>query len=332
MKFELIIILLSTVLFHARAIGGGGGDVSSTTKKNNHNQGHEGNEIEYDTTVNEGGLSVTIRRPLLPPGGGGNTHIITWNNEQHYKYDGQCDLVMMKDEVFAQGLGLHVHIRTKIVGYWSYIQSIAIQIGNDILEIEGSTTADEKQAQYWINYEYQGDLDTFAGFSVTQSVPSAYKRHYTIDLNPNASIVVQVYKEFVRVQFNGDKSVFGNTVGLLGDYMTGKTHARDGVTVIDDFTNRGDQWQVLPYEKRLFREASRPQFPEQCWKPKDPRGERRRHLANSEISYAQAELACFRVMSDPISIKDCVNDVLATQDLEMVGAYEQAVNEWSAWY
>ncbi|CAJ1935368.1 unnamed protein product [Cylindrotheca closterium] len=322
MKFELIITLLSTVLLHARA-SGRSGDVTSTTtkkKKNNNNKGHEGKEIEYDTTFNGEGLSAAIRSPLLPPGGGGNTHIITWNNE-HYKYDGQCDVVMMKDEVFAQGLGLHVHIRTKIVGYWSYIQSIAIQIGNDILEIEGSTIADE-QAHYWINYEYQGDLDNFAGFSVTQSAPSAYKRHYTIDLNPNSSIVVQVYKEFVRLQFNGDESVFGNTVGLLGDYMTGKTHARDGITAIDDFTNLGDQWQVLPYEKRLFREASRPQFPEPCWKPKDPRGERRRHLADSQISYAQAEHACFRVMSDPLSIKDCVNDILATQDLEMVGAYE----------
>ena len=38
---------------------------------------------------------------------------------------------------FTGGMGLDVHIRTKIVRYWSYIQSVAIRIGNDILEIQG---------------------------------------------------------------------------------------------------------------------------------------------------------------------------------------------------
>jgi hypothetical protein len=265
-----------------------------------------------------GGGGVRVGGPEV----GGDPHITTWNNE-HYEYHGQCDLVMLKDPGFADGLGLYVHIRTKIVRYWSYIQSVAIRIGDDILEIEGSADVDDTEAHYWKNVEYQGDLDTFAGFPVTQKLPSAYKRSYTIDLGskfPGQDITIQLYKEFVRVKLNGNEQVFGNSVGLLGDYKTGKTLARDGVTVFDDFTDLGDEWQVLPSEPRLFHELAHPQFPELCMKPEDPRGERKRRLEESRISVEDAEKACIS-LKDPLSIKDCVYDVLATQDVDMVGAF-----------
>jgi hypothetical protein len=256
--------------------------------------------------------------------GGGDPHITTWHNE-HYEYHGQCDLVMMNDPDFAGGLGLDVHIRTKIVRYWSYIRNVGIKIGNDILEIEGSADADDAEAHYWYNFEYQGELETVGGFPVTQSLPSPYKRKYKIDLSskfgPKTHIIVQLYKEFVRVTFNGPHDdVFGKTVGLLGDYNTGKTFARDGTTVINDFTELGDEWQVLPSEPKLFHELSHPQFPELCIKPEDPRGERKRRLDESSISVEQAEEAC-ATLKDPLSIKDCVYDILATQDLDMVGAF-----------
>mmetsp|Transcript_21797 Transcript_21797/g.53884 ORF Transcript_21797/g.53884 Transcript_21797/m.53884 type:complete len:435 (-) Transcript_21797:1732-3036(-) len=274
---------------------------------------------------------ATTPAPVASPtrnengGTGGDPHFTTWNNKEHFEYHGQCDLTLVKDADFAAGLGLDIQIRTKIVRYWSYIKNVAIKIGNDILEIEGSADADDADAHYWINYEQQGDLDTgFAGFPVMQKLPSSYKRQYIIDLSskyPGASIVVQLYKEFVRVKFNGDQSVFGNTVGLLGDYKTGELLARDGSTVFDDFTDFGDEWQVLPSESKLFHEIAHPQFPELCIKPEDPRGERKRRLAESTISIEQAEAACAMLNKDLLTIKDCVYDILATQDLDMVGAF-----------
>lgn len=253
---------------------------------------------------------------------GGDPHIITWKKE-HYEYHGQCDLVLMDDSKFDEGQGLDIHIRTKIVRHWSYIKNVSIKIGNDILEIEGSVDANDAEAHYWINFEYQGELETLGGFPVTQKLPSVYKRQFTIDLSskyPGQNIVVELYKEFIRVNFNGKEEVFGNTVGLMGDYNTGKTLARDGITVINDFTELGDEWQVLPSEPKLFHEISHPQFPELCIKPEDPRGERKRRLAESSISIEQAEKAC-ATLKDPLSIKDCVYDILATQDLDMVGAF-----------
>jgi len=262
--------------------------------------------------------------PESAPGTGGDPHITTWTNE-HFEYHGQCDLVLAKDSEFADGLGLEIHIRTKLVRFWSYIKTVAIKIGNDILEVQGSADADDAEAHYWINYEYQGELEDFAGFPVTQALPSVYKRRYIIDLSskfPGVSIVFELYKEFVRVRFNGaDEKSFGKTVGLMGDFKSGKTIGRDGSTVMDDFTEFGDEWQVLPSEPRLFHELEQPAFPEVCVKPEDPRGERRRRLEGSSISVEEAEAACSKSLSDPLSIKDCVYDILATQDLDMVGAF-----------
>jgi len=255
-------------------------------------------------------------------GSGGDPHINTWKKE-HFEYHGQCDLVMVKDSEFAEGRGIDVHIRTKIVRFWSYIKTVAIRIGNDVLEIEGSVDADDGEAHYWINYEYQGELDTFAGFPVTQELPSVYKRQYKIDLSsqyPNTHIIVHMYKEFVRVSFNGSGDAFGKTVGILGDYKTGRTLARDGATVLNDFDAFGDEWQVLPSEAKLFREIEEPQFPQKCIHPEDPQGKRRRRLAESNIGVEQAEKACAS-LKDPLSIKDCVYDILATQDLDIVGAF-----------
>jgi hypothetical protein len=89
---------------------------------------------------------------------------------------------------------------------------------------------------------------------------------------------------------------------------------------MDDFEEFGDEWQVLPNEPKLFHEMAHPQFPEICVKPEDPRGERKRRLGESNISLEAAEKAC-APLKDPLTIKDCVYDVLATQDLDMVGAF-----------
>merc|ERR1711935_1227549 len=192
---------------------------------------------------------------------------------------------------FADGLGLDVQIRTKVVRHWSYIKNVAIKIGNDILEIEGSADAHDADAHYWINYEYPGDLPSY----VSQEVTSIWKRRFIIDLSPKypgSSIIIQLYKEFIRVKFLGDEGVFGSSVGLMGDYKTGLLLGRDGSTVMTDFTEFGDEWQVLPSEPKLFHEFTHPQFPELCIKPEDPRGERKRRLAESAISVEQAEAAC----------------------------------------
>ncbi|CAJ1968718.1 unnamed protein product [Cylindrotheca closterium] len=282
-------------------------------------------EAFIDIKVNEidcVGTCVCLNPPCRTTEVNGDPHITTWRNE-HYEYHGQCDLVMLKNPSFADGMGIDVQIRTKIVRFWSYIKNVAIRIGNDIIEIEGNGDMEDPEAKYWVNYEYQGDLDRIAEFPVTHEASTNYKRIFKIDLGskyPGEFIKIQVYKEFVAVKFSGGSTAFGTSVGLLGDYYSGKTLARDGETVLNDFAELGHEWQVLPSEPKLFHAMEHPQFPEKCLEPEDPRGERRRRLAESGITIEQAEEAC-KTLNDPLSRKDCVYDVLATQDLDMIGAF-----------
>jgi len=267
----------------------------------------ENNEANTQTSTNSGTK--------------GDPHFKTWHQE-HFEYHGQCDLILVKDPEFADGLGLEIQIRTKLVRFWSYIKTAAIRIGDDILEVEGNGDKLSPVHHYWLNLEYQGELKTFGGFPITFW---AYKRSFEIDLSskyPGQKIVIQYFKEFVSVDFkNGTKEAFGNTVGLLGDFKTGQTFARDGSTVLDDFSELGNEWQVLPFENMLFHDVEQPQFPKRCIEPENPRGERRRRrLGEETVSEDEAEKACASIQ-DPRDRKDCIYDILATQDLEMVGAY-----------
>jgi hypothetical protein len=249
----------------------------------------------------------------------------TWKNE-HYEYHGQCDMVLAKDAEFANGLGLEVQIRTKLVRFWSYIKSAAIRIGSDIVEIEGTADNSDFALHYWINLEYRGEVGTLGGFPLTIKKPKAtsHKTIIEIDLSskyPGQMIEISAWKEFIRVDFkNGSEASYGNTVGMLGDFKTGQTLSRDGVTVMDDFWAFGNEWQVLPTDDMLFHSVEQPQFPKKCIEPEDPQGERRRRLEESSITEEQAERACDGI-KDPLDRKDCVYDILATQDLDMTGAY-----------
>jgi len=284
-----------------------------------------GNSITVEVvSINNGVASVKVSVPggECIPEVGGDPHFTTWNHE-HYEFHGQCDLVMVKDDKFADGLGLNVHIRSKLVRFWSYIKNVAIRIGNDILEIEGSSNPEHNEATYWINYEYQGELTDLGGFPISFSASSLAKSIYEIDLSskyPGVKIIIKIYKEFIRVKLHGGVDAFGNTVGLLGGYKTGKTYARDERTILNDFSKLGNEWQVLPGEPKLFHTLESPQFPEKCLEPENPQGQRRRRLGESRISIEQAERAC-AVLKDPLTIKDCVYDILATQDIDMVGAF-----------
>ncbi|CAJ1959967.1 unnamed protein product [Cylindrotheca closterium] len=256
----------------------------------------------------------------------GDPHFRTWKNE-HFEFHGQCDVVMTSVKNFVASansnhetitLDLDIHLRTKMVRYWSYIEKAAIRIGNDILEVEGMP---DFSLSYWINFEHKGELTNLAGFPVSINENND---KYTIHLDaifPGQRIEIKTYKEFVGVKIIGaTQASFGNAVGITGDYKTGHTYARDQSTILHDFNQLGQEWQVLPSDGRLFHAMAAPQFPEHCYLPEDPQGQRQRRLDESSITEDQAEVACSG-LSDDFDRKGCVYDIVATQDLGMVGAY-----------
>jgi hypothetical protein len=261
-----------------------------------------------------------------PVGANGDPHFSTWKGE-HYDYHGKCDLELVSDPLFVNGKGLDVHIRTEIVRQWSFIKYAAIRIGNDILEVEGG--ADDNH--YWFNKVYQGELTTLGGFPVKYKKANSKQHVYTIDLGNKEEIVIRTFKDFVRIDFKEPKkSLYGNTVGLLADFNTGKKLGRDGITIIEDYNDFGQEWQVLSDGPKLFHEVSGRQFPGQkCILPSELHAEEKRRrgqekrigggTSDTAVTDTIAELACAKVSFAEHDA--CVSDVLVTGDVDMAGAY-----------
>ncbi|KAL3935631.1 MAG: hypothetical protein SGBAC_008887 [Bacillariaceae sp.] len=275
-------------------------------------------------------LSPTSLKPTKDSKAQGDPHFVTWLGE-HFEFHGQCDILYAFVKNFAnRDIDLSVHVRTKMVRFWSYIEKAVIRIGDDILEVEASFDLenDKANSHYKINFEDQGPLTDLASYPVTINNNNDL---YTIDLsNAYAGLKIEIntFREFVGVKVVGaTEESFGSSVGITGNFTNGNTLARDGATVIDDFTQLGLEWQVVPsLDGVLFKEPSKPQYPELCFLPENPRGKPiRRRLAEASITEEQAQQACAGI-SNKSDRQDCIFDVMNTQDLDMVGSYRQEDN------
>jgi hypothetical protein len=259
------------------------------------------------------------------PGILGDPHFKTWAGE-HYDFHGVCDLVMMKNPEFGNGLGMDIHMRTARMGSWSYISNAVIRIGEDTLEIVGG----QVETNFWINgiagdsseisnTELQTTLtSTISGFPIHFKQPSSKQREFAINLGESEMIIFKTWNSFVSVQVKNAKHMdFKNSVGLLGSFPRGTKVARDNISVVDEVDAFGQEWQVLASEKNLFHNIAGPQHPARCEIPSHL--EMRRRLGDSIVTSEQAEKACANVNADMMNL--CVFDVMATNDVLAVGAY-----------
>jgi hypothetical protein len=92
---------------------------------------------------------------------------------------------------------------------------------------------------------------------------------------------------------------------------------RDGVTSYENVIEFGMDWQVPASEAKLFHNEEGPQQPEKCYIPSS--SILRRRLAESLVGQAEAELACAGVTREDRDL--CVFDVMATNDIDVAGAY-----------
>jgi hypothetical protein len=263
-------------------------------------------------------LRAAGRCPACPNGGcQGDPHFKTWRG-QHFDYHGECDLVLIKSEKFEAGMGLDVHIRTKLRHGFSFISSAALRIGKDLLEVES-------KGVYWFNGELNAALPAeFSGFAFSHTQPTDKQHVFEVYLGGRERVKVKTYKDFVSVLVEqGGGKHFGDSAGLMGDFRMGNMIARDGKTVMDDANAFGQEWQVLDTEPSLFQTVRLPQHPQQVCKlppPMQASQLRRRLSESSSIDQLAAERACEHWGEGK---DDCVFDVLTTGDLEMavVGAY-----------
>jgi hypothetical protein len=248
---------------------------------------------------------------------GGDPHFKTWAGEW-FDFHGECDLQLIQDKEFGKGLGVDIQVRTKARYEYSFIESAAIMIGDDVLEV-GSF------GQYFFNGVENADLKHAQMGGVmditVESSEDAKSHMFTIYTGEKASsgeeemIMIKSFKDLVSVTVqNAFGRSFGSTTGIMGDF-NGKRLARDGKTIIEDDIEFGMEWQVAANAPELFQVAT--DRSQKCVMPSKSASAERRRLGEN-ISQEAAEAACAAV--DHVHHENCVYDVMATGDLESAHA------------
>jgi len=244
-----------------------------------------------------------------------------WDGEQ-YDFHGVCDLVLVHNPEFRNGLGMDIHMRTKkTLKYFSYINSAVLRIGDSTFEV----MAKAKENHYWVDgvagEKVSGDKllpATISGFPIHFRQLSPRELEYTVIMGEE-KIVFSTWNEMVRIDIvNPSMENFVSSVGLMGTFTDSLKMARDNSTIMEDLNDFGQEWQVLASEAKLFHNVDGPQSPSPCDIPSAT--DLRRHLAKSEVSREAAEAACAGVKNlEEFDL--CVFDVIATSDVHIAGAY-----------
>jgi len=259
--------------------------------------------------------SAPSRSITLPPAGSsGDPHFTMWTGEK-YDFHGACDLVLLQNPDFNNGLGMDIHIRTKFTKQWSYITSAVLRIGNDTFEVMAGV-----KNPHWINKVQGENLEHgVSGFSITFEQINSKSYEFRVDMRDGSVIIFKTFGDFLKIDVEGGKSNnFVNSRGLMGN-AEGEKVARDRDTIIEDNEAFGLEWQVLGTEPMLFHKVEGVQAPEKCALPTVASRSKRRRLSERLISMKSAQIVCSHVNEKDRD--NCMFDVLATNDEEMAGAY-----------
>jgi len=257
----------------------------------------------------------------------GDPHFVMWNGRR-FSFHGGCDLVLVDNPEYNNGQGLKVHVRTRVRRWFSYVESAVVQIGQDRFEAMSGF----KKRRFWVNgHRMPGKKLTWDNgvmpfkiggnpvrFQVQQN---GISWKFTIELPEGQSIAIRTVKEFMRVDIaHPAKDMFVNSRGLMGTFEDDRMLARDGQTVMDDEIMFGQEWQVQLDEDMLFHDLGEdvPHHPQSCIMPAVDRAVQRMLRAGG-ISHDYAEAACSHL--DMSEQEDCIYDVIATNDVEIAGAY-----------
>jgi hypothetical protein len=203
-----------------------------------------------------------------------------------------------------------IQVRTTRIKYFSYIEKIAIKIGGDVLEFANDVAnvklngvvAAPKPGKMKIFMAGKYEVVRFKKSVIIRldkenhdALTYSKANHTKIDL-----IARKIGWPSIKIN-SGAHGMFEGSVGLLGEYSTGKKLARDGAGEMNDEdpTAYALEWQVRDTE---------PQYPAQCRPPEKIMGNR---LGISHMKEA-AEKVCAAWKEDK---EDCIFDVIASRDL-----------------
>lgn len=253
-----------------------------------------------------------------PPGAFGDPHFRTWYGDR-FSYHGECDLVAAHSDTFGGGLGFDLHLRTAITDHFSAITNAAVRIGHDTVEVSNDS--------YWIN----GIENTELPFKLSSGYTVSYipRREefvnkfpiirISLDEDTDARLDIGFMRKALSVMAHGPLDL-GDSVGLFGEFDTGRMLGRDGVTEYDtdSVNDYGAEWQVLPTEHNLFQDEGEVQLPHQvCILPVETTTTRRLRAKNDPDFVRSAENACAAQHAHEDDFDNCMFDVLTTGDIDM---------------
>lgn len=227
------------------------------------------------------------------------------------------------------GMGMLLHIRTKIEAWWSFIQGAALLIGEETLEIKGGESSDQ---WLYVNGAVNEPLEKnkwnvvkFAGL-VLRFKQSDLIREAHVYLGNGKKISMKSFNGFVKVDVDAEGSdLYNGSNGLLGRFPDGKRVARDGESLIEDINAFGQHWQVQPEEPMLFHSYKDEWVVpagNKCAMPVDTleKTQLRNRRLGSGLSNKAVEDACAH-LKVPDERKACEYDVVSTQDVTMASVW-----------
>lgn len=199
---------------------------------------------------------------------GGIPHVRPWGGRDRYEFHGGgCDVVFLQNPSFCDGLGLDIHLRTKVGTndrWWSFVEAAVVRVGEDVIEVEGG----EECGRLWVNskgknctqlkprkaykvplkVEQKGDF--YASIQKLNSKQMQFQLSFEED---GALVTMETFQEFVRVDVVvTDFHSFGESYGLIGAFPQGERVGRDTVTVITNENDFVKEWQVQRNDTLLF--------------------------------------------------------------------------------
>lgn len=233
--------------------------------------------------------SFTIR--LLPtiyfPGGsgGGDPHFQRWGQRRE-SFHGECDLVVLHSADFHQE-GLDFHVRTTMASQYSYIESAAVRLGIDKVEVRNGSIVfnGNRFNDNELPITFGGNMYSYT-FYLHKAVRSAHneviRRTYRLTLDDSSEIEFRFYKHYLTFTINGHPD-FDGSRGILGAFPSGEMLGRED-NLIESFTDFGFEWQVRVDDLTIFADQREPQLPyEMCRLPTAPRPSRRALRGNQAL-------------------------------------------------
>ena len=251
-------------------------------------------------------------------GGGGDPHFKRWGQKNRESFHGECDLVVLHSDSFHR-TGLDFHVRTTLFDdLYSYIDSAALRVGEDVVEIHNGHFMFNgvKYGDNNLPFEFGGEKKYKIELATKEQRENGdiLRRTYRMTLDEDSGIDFKFYKHMMTFAIVGHPD-FVDGSGMLGAYPSGDMISRDGKPM-DDFVDFGFEWQVNPNDVTLFSDARMPQLPyERCRMPsRNAQSSRRRLRGNRKLMEA-ARSACAGVEGSDFDL--CVDDVVMTGDLEL---------------